>query len=273
MDIAYYDSLWRSGPGGQESESFWDGRADHFGTHVYKGTEGKERLLKLLSLLTEKGLLTPESSVLDIGCGPGKYAVEMARRSKEVTALDISAKMLAFAEENKKKEKVENLFFFKLDWGQVSLEELNWEKGFDLVFASMCPAVNSKKALEKMIRASRGYCFMSTFAKREESIRDVLAKELLPGWDQHKQGKGLSCCCNILWLMGYYPEITYWDSQWENRFTLEEAYTYYVSALPLPGGPSERQSKYIKSFLQKREKAGLVTEQVRAKFAYVWWKV
>lgn len=274
MDTAYYDNLWRSTTsGGQGSEAFWDGRAGHFSTNVYNQREGKERLFKLLSLLTEKGMLTKNSSVLDIGCGPGKYAVEIAKLSKEVTGVDISSKMLVHAEETRKVEKVENLIFLKLDWEQVSLEELNWEKRFDLVFASMCPAINSKKALEKMIRASRGYCFMSTFAKREESIRDRLFEKLLPGWDIQKQGKGVYCCFNILWLMGYYPEVTYLDSQWENKFSLEEAVAYYSSALPIPGGPSKSQKEYIKSYLEQQNKQGLITEKVKGKFAWIWWEV
>ncbi|MBZ4654683.1 MAG: methyltransferase family protein, partial [Peptococcaceae bacterium] len=97
--------------------------------------------------------------------------------------------------------------------------------------------------------------------------------KLLPGWDIQKQGKGVYCCFNILWLMGYYPEVTYLDSQWENKFSLEEAVAYYSSALPIPGGPSKSQKEYIKSYLEQQNKQGLITEKVKGKFAWIWWEV
>ncbi|MDI3480705.1 MAG: hypothetical protein PWQ97_360 [Tepidanaerobacteraceae bacterium] len=273
MDVLYYDDLWRPKKSGQNtSREFWDGRADHFCTNAYRKS-AVERVGKLIAMLTEKGMLTKNSSVLDIGCGPGAYAVEIAKRAKEVVGIDISPRMLDHAENVRKNEKLENLKLLKLDWEQVLLEELKWEMRFDLVFASMCPAINSKNSLEKMIRASRGYCFMSTFARREESIRDRLAEELIPNWDLKSQGKGVYCCFNILWLMGYYPEITYVDSCWENKFSFREAVEYYCAALPIPGGPSKAQREFIESYLKTLDEDGLITEKVKMKFAWIYWKV
>lgn len=273
MDVLYYDDLWRPKKSGQNtSQQFWDSRADHFCTNAYCKSAA-ERVSKLIAMLTEKGMLTKNSSVLDIGCGPGTYAVEIAKRAKEVVGIDISPKMLEYAEKNRKNEKLENLKFMKLDWEQVLLEEWNWEMRFDLAFASMCPAINSKNALEKMIRTSRGYCFMSTFARREESIRDRLAEELIPNWDLKNQGNGVYCCFNILWLMGYYPEITYVDSCWENKFSFREAVEYYCNALPIPGGTSKAQREFIENYLKTLDEGGLITEKVKMKFAWIYWKV
>lgn len=274
MDIAYYDNLWQ--PNKREraaSEAFWDGRADHFKANAYKRKDGGERLAKLLALLKAKGMLSKSGSVLDIGCGPGKYALELAKAGKEVIGIDISARMLAHAEESGKEANLENLQFIKLDWEQVSLEEQNWVRRFDLVFASMCPAINSKNALEKMSRASRGHCFMSTFARRTESIRDRLAEKLLPDWSLQTQGKGVYCAFNLLWLLGYHPEITYLDSNWENTFSREEAMEYYCAALPIPGGPTKMQREFIESYLQEQGDQGTITERVEAKFAWICWKV
>jgi len=274
MDTVYYDNLWEPKQGSRQGdEAFWDGRADHFSNRTPNQTDREERMVKLFSLLTEKGMLTKSSSVLDIGCGPGKHAIEMARISKEVIGIDISSKMLAYAKNSSKNTGLKNLNFIKRDWEQVYLKELKWEKRFDLVFAFMCPAINNKNALEKMNRASKGYCFMSTFAKREESIRDRLAEVLLPGWHLKQQGNSVYCCFNLLWLMGYYPEITYMDSQYVNTFSQKEAFEYYSAALPIPGGLSKNHREFIKNYLQQHDNQGLITEHVKMKFAWVYWQV
>lgn len=46
--------------------------------------------------MAELGDLTGKS-VLDVGCGPGRYAVAAAERGAEVTGIDVSRKMLALA--------------------------------------------------------------------------------------------------------------------------------------------------------------------------------
>jgi tRNA/tmRNA/rRNA uracil-C5-methylase (TrmA/RlmC/RlmD family) len=42
----------------------------------------------------------PSDTVLDVGCGPGRIAVPMARRAKSVTAMDSSSKMLGYCLKN-----------------------------------------------------------------------------------------------------------------------------------------------------------------------------
>jgi len=276
METAYYDRLWmdelRSRSSGVDNEAFWDGRAERFSASADQDHRAK-RLNRVLDLLSQKGMLHENSSILDIGCGPGKFAVEMAKIGKEVIGIDVSSKMLAYAENKRLEEGLENLQFMKLDWGQVSLAELNWEKRFDLVFASMCPAINSQKALEKMISASRSCCYMSNFAFRQESIFDTLAAQLAPARSLKQQGNAVYCCFNILWLSGYYPEVTYMDSQWERKFSYTEALEYYGAALPIPGGPSREQSELMKKYLQQCSANGIILEKVRAKFAFIYWKI
>ena len=46
---------------------------------------------------------SPEDTVLDVGCGPGRISVLMAQRAKSVTAIDSSEKMLNFAGKMQKK--------------------------------------------------------------------------------------------------------------------------------------------------------------------------
>ena len=65
--------------------------------------------------------------------------------------------MIEFARENAEKEKVYNVSFDVLDWEDLDIEKSGLEKKFDIVFASMCPGISSKKAIENMIKASKKF--------------------------------------------------------------------------------------------------------------------
>lgn len=55
--------------------------------------------------------IQPGDEILEIGCGTGEFSIELSKHCKQVTALDISQKMLDFAEKKAKSRKRENVRF------------------------------------------------------------------------------------------------------------------------------------------------------------------
>jgi len=136
MDINYFEQVWNKKKTDKAAcQAFWDGRAEEFNTKRQKN-EGDKRLNSILELLASKGMLKKDGSILDIGCGPGKYSVEFAKQTKSVTGVDISPKMIEFARENARETGLDNVSFDTLDWEFADLKALGGEKKFDLVFAS-----------------------------------------------------------------------------------------------------------------------------------------
>ncbi|MCA9243761.1 MAG: class I SAM-dependent methyltransferase [Phycisphaerales bacterium] len=68
---------------------FFDGHASQYLQNDFT----KNTLAEVDFLLRELGL-APQSEILDIGCGVGRHAIELARRGHHVTGVDISAGML-----------------------------------------------------------------------------------------------------------------------------------------------------------------------------------
>lgn len=68
-------------------------------------------------LFPEQGSLAGIDHILDIGCGPGGWALDVARsyREKVITGIDISDMMLAYAQEQKKTHGLTNIHFKKMD--------------------------------------------------------------------------------------------------------------------------------------------------------------
>lgn len=273
MDIQYFENIWSGRKSDkEENRAFWDGRAEEFNANAYK-EEGRERLNKVFELLTSKGLLAKNGSVLDIGCGPGKYSVEFAKRSKNVAGVDLSPKMIEFAKENAAKEELSNVTFNVMDWAEADLKAIGWEKKFDLVFASMCPAIINRDALEKMISASKGYCFMSSFVERKNSLKDYLSQNVDLDKANSSFEKTAYCSFNILWLLGYYPDITYIDTEWEQFWTLERAVECYCTQLEMGRSINDGLRASVKNCMEQISENGMVKESIKAKIAWMYWKV
>lgn len=273
MDINYFEQIWSKKKTDKiASQVFWNSRAEEFNQKVYTG-EGEERLNRILTLFTSKGMMTSESKVLDIGCGPGKYAMEFAKKAKTVTGIDVSSKMIEYSKGNALRKGLSNARFEVLDWEELDINYLEWDKKFDLVFASMCPAINSKATLEKLVNASCGYCFLSNFVERRDEVKDYLSKNIV--WQNAKGGYGktIYCSFNILWLMGFHPEITYIDTAWENVIPLDKATDFYCSYFEMTQKVSSQQKDFIQSHLEKIAENGIVKETVQAKIAWMYWKV
>jgi SAM-dependent methyltransferase len=273
MDINYFEQVWsRKKTAKSACQAFWDSRAKEFNQGTYSG-KGNAHLNRMLALLTSKDMLTCESDVLDIGCGPGKYTVEFAKRSKSVVGVDIAPKMIECAKENAVLEGLVNTEFKVADWEDFDISSYGWHKRFDLVVASMCPAINSKAALEKMVNASRGYCFLSSFVERTDAVKDHLSKYIV--WQNTKggYGKAIYCSFNILWLMAFHPEITYIDTVWEHEMTVNKAVDFYCAYFEMTQKVSPEQRSHIQNYLERISENGLVKETIKAKIAWMIWKV
>ena len=84
-------------------------------------------------VLLEKWILLKRNSgsinqrILDVGCGTGRHAIELARRGYKVTGVDLSNSQLQRAKEKATEAKV------KIDFIQKDARELEFENLFDMV--------------------------------------------------------------------------------------------------------------------------------------------
>jgi SAM-dependent methyltransferase len=84
-----------------EEDDFWEAFAPFmFGEQMWQATPGEvDQVLALLNL-------EPEAALLDIGCGPGRHSLELARRGFHVTGVD---RTVAFLERAGRKAASESL--------------------------------------------------------------------------------------------------------------------------------------------------------------------
>jgi SAM-dependent methyltransferase/predicted enzyme related to lactoylglutathione lyase len=104
--------------------ALFDGHAPEYDSNVFT----KNTLSEVEFLIRELGL-APGASVLDVGCGTGRHAVELARHGFRVTGVDISPGMLAEAKKRASEAGVE------VAWVQADAARFTLEGRFD---AAIC---------------------------------------------------------------------------------------------------------------------------------------
>lgn len=90
-------------------EKFWNLIANKYAADPITDLAAYESKIEKL-----KTYLKPEDEVLDIGCGTGTQCMDLAGKVRQVTGIDISGKLLAFAEQRKAERNLENVEFVKI---------------------------------------------------------------------------------------------------------------------------------------------------------------
>lgn len=115
----------------------------------------QDRLLtKELGLLPEQLSLCNVQSILDIGCGPGGWVLEVAHRFPlvQVTGIDISVRMAEYAQIQAETQGLHNAQFQVMD----ALKSLSFpENSFDLAHARLISGFMSKDAWPLLLSACK----------------------------------------------------------------------------------------------------------------------
>jgi SAM-dependent methyltransferase len=120
--------------------SWYDGR---FYAYVIDPISGKS-----FSKAIRK-MIDPENSVIEIGCGTGYFAIQMAGHCSRVTGLDISPKMIRYADKKIKKGAYPNVEFRLIEKNK-DLSYL-FDHPYDCAIAKMVLHETSPEIRNKMI--------------------------------------------------------------------------------------------------------------------------
>nr|WP_321513769.1 class I SAM-dependent methyltransferase [uncultured Pseudodesulfovibrio sp.] len=180
------------------SPSYWDKRANRFST-MDNGASGR-----IQAVLDHIGL-DSETTLLDIGCGPGNLAVPLAKSARQVTALDPSEGMLKKLEQRAEKEGVTNIQPLNKGWEEAVVD--GDIIPHDVVLSSYSLIMKDVgKALAAMnAAASRTVCLF-WFAGRECFGYDRFWPALFG--EEYVAGPDYALLLNLLHSMDIRPEVS-----------------------------------------------------------------
>ncbi len=223
---------------------------------------------EIIHFFLSEGLLTQGSAVLDIGCGPGTFALPLARLAAHILALDPAQKMLDLLMDEARHQGFSNITPLCQRW-----EEAEFKREFDLVLASFSPAIRNTKSLHKMQQASRRYgCLITSSEAENFRVRNELWEQIL-GEPFHSSAFHLIYPFNYLYACGFRPHLRFFRKalRYEEAVeTLVDWYEHYFEMFVELNGPKRR---ILRQYFEERASDGVVRMDETRAFAMMWWEV
>lgn len=216
--------------GGAVGAQFWDARARRFAA-LTAGTAAGDPLLSRLRRVTRA-----RSSLLDIGAGPGRFALALAPRVAEVVAVDASPVMLSILRRQARRAGLANVSTVVGRWEEVEVAPA------DVVVCSyVLPLIRDVAAfLAKMDSASHGHAFVYLSAMSTDAVFD-------PFWRRfhgapRRPGPTYLDALAVLGELGIRADVEVVELPVRSRFTtLASAARDYRENLCLPDTPAIRR--------------------------------
>lgn len=259
---------WKNANKNDKAEiELWNSKADYFGSYELEKVQNE----KFIQIIKENNLIDKDSYVLDVGCGAGKYCTALADDCYKCVGTDLSPKMIEFARQKSKQYGKNNVEFRCDDWAKLDIEKENLIHKFDLVMACMTPAISDFETFKKYVDCSKGAGIYCSGTRRTDSVSDEIDK-MLKIEKQKTSEDTVLYVFNILWEMGYYPNLEYINQSWDSEMTLEKACEVYINRCKAKHNIDEKQEQMVKSYLENISQNGIVYEKINTIKAVIYWK-
>ena len=217
--------------------------------------------------LMAQGLVTPQTTLLDVGAGPGGIAVPLAEHGVRVTTLDLAEGMTRVLSAETVRRGLANLDVRHGDW-----VDFHPASRFDMVLAAFFPPALSPEGLARMEGWAEQYCVLALSTGRPSfPFREVLAAEL-EDFPPPKDAADLACAFNFLLADGRQPNLQHLSWPMDFRQPLDIVVHFYREYYAMYGRDKPEDEAAIRRVLSRFVKGDLVEAQGRASLALLWWQ-
>lgn len=181
---------------GRSSADFWDRRAHNFHRATKDTVASDPFFLRLARVVS------PQTSVLDVGAGTGRFALALAPQANHVTAVEPSAAMLNYLRQDAAEQGLTNLSYVPTSW-QDAPEDLS----ADIVICShvLYPIRDIVPFLTTLRSATREACYIYMRGTPLEAITAPIwqhfhgdARHMMPSYIH---------ALDVLFDMGIYADV------------------------------------------------------------------
>jgi len=257
---------------GPMQSGFWDRMA---GRYSEKDPADREepRLDAAFDLIESTGLGLAGAEVLDIGAGTGSLAIPLARRGARVTAVDFSAGMLKQLEERAAREGVSIARTIHASWDEIDLDAEGLRGQFNLVIASMTPAVRRPVTFSLMQEAAKELCYYKGWVNREWDPAFYELYRLLFDEEFPVNSHGLSFPLVDLYLKGYRPTIRIEQEEWRSEETVDDMVERVSGFFSSTKDIDEAMKDRMREYLRERARGGKYLSKTVATTGMMIWDV
>lgn len=269
MNIQEIMNVWKPQTVNEQAGvSWWNGKAAHFGELRLPTAENSMGM----RLIQQENMVVPGSTVLDVGCGGGRFCFALEQMGAEALGVDFSPNMIEECNRNKA-ELNSSANFEVCNWHTVDIAQNGWENKFDLVLAHMTPAIVSAETFMKLSQASRNWCMMVKPTRRTNVVLDGLYRLLGMEQEARSLNETIAYSFDLLWLNGMNPKLDYEDQVWKQENPLEKAIQEYTARIESRQVLTAKDKGAIAGYLTEIAEDGVVKEHTNTLIAAMYWKV
>ncbi len=246
--------------GDRPDDDMWSPLADSFRDDARRTQD------PIVNLVKER--LTPETTVIDVGGGAGRYALPFALAGKQVTVVDPSPSMLKALEDSAREAAIENVSSVAVAWEDADVEPHDVAFCANVVYGvtDIVPFLRKLDGVARELVAIVVYLEapLSTLSPlwqavhEEERINLPALKELLP----------------VLWETSIYPNVSMMPPTPPRRVpSMEAALAFARHMLHVDEG-SEKDGRLVEAVdrLADVTPEGVTLRRAAPPLGVVWWR-
>lgn len=215
--------------------------------------------------LLEKIAIDEDETVLDIGCGPGTFALPLAQQCRAVYALDYSEGMLAQLSKFQQQLNLSNItplhYSWSDDWAEVPV--------VDVVLASRSTLVDDlDDMIEKLCAKAKKRVYLTSVTQPhflDEAIFEAIGRDDC-GFPTYIY------LVNRLYQKGILANVNFIESD-SGRFLGESFEDLLASVEFSLGALTEEEKEKLAAFYQAKMEKGEPIKHGQTKWALIWWEV
>jgi SAM-dependent methyltransferase len=216
--------------------------------------------------IQDKISLSGVESLLDVGCGPGTFALYYAPLLKKVVAFDFSSKMLEKLEKNAKDKNLKNIEILNAniegDWANIPT--------CDVVLASRCLEVDSLKKVLKKLNSHAKKAVYLTFKAGNSYINDeflqIIKRDVVPRPDY-------IYVLNTLYQMGIFAKLDFVPKEDSEYCKAPDDVDKYINSISWSlEGLSEDEEKRAREYFSDCQKKGISPVYKNNAWALIYWE-
>jgi 2-polyprenyl-3-methyl-5-hydroxy-6-metoxy-1,4-benzoquinol methylase len=256
MDAAYAEL-------GRTSAGYWNRRARRYHEST-KDTVVNDPLFKTL-----RAIITPQTSVLDVGAGSGRFALALAPLARQVIAVEPNAAMLDYLRRDAQSLNLTNISYSPNTWQKTPADVQA-----DIVLCShvLYPIRDIVPFLAKLQHATRQACYIYMRATPIDALTAHLWKHF--HGDERCYSPSYIHALDVLFEMGIYANVEVVSLPASLRYpSLDVAVEELADLLIVPGDEKTRDElrALLADWLVERD-GMLVPPPQDMRSAIIWWQ-